>query len=130
MRGALGPITRRRDGEECISRQYPEQETTKGTHNKRQPTNAGQQCYTSHKRQNPNQATVKASNQHFTLTSHRTLCHRDTRPRHWGAAPTTGTIGSHKAHIQLKAKPGALVRVLMVAAHAACLAYACELTFL
>ena len=35
--------------------------TTKGTHNKRHPTNAGQQRYKSHKRQFPNQA-VQASN--------------------------------------------------------------------
>ena len=41
-------ITQRRDGEEYISRQTSEQETTKGAHNKRQPTNAGQQRYSSH----------------------------------------------------------------------------------
>ena len=38
------------DSEECGSKQELEQETTRGTHNKRQPTNAGQQRYTSHKR--------------------------------------------------------------------------------
>ena len=55
-------VTERRDGEECISKQELEQETTKGTHNKRQLTNASQQCYTSHKWQSPNQAAVQASN--------------------------------------------------------------------
>ena len=43
-----------------------EQETTKGKHNKRQPTNAGQQHHTSHKRQSPIQAAIQASNQHIT----------------------------------------------------------------
>ena len=43
-----------------------------------------------------------ASNQHSTLTSHRTLCHRGTSQRHKSAAPTTGTTGSHTVHIQLK----------------------------
>ena len=47
-----------------------------GTHNKRQNTNTGHQRYTSHKRQSPNQAAAHASNQHTTLTSYRTLCHR------------------------------------------------------
>ena len=50
----------------------------------------------------PDQTAVKASTQHTTLTSHRTLCHRGTRQRHRGAAPTTGTTGSHTVHIQLK----------------------------
>ena len=48
----------------------------------------------SHKRHTPNQAAVKASNQHTTLTSHRTLCHRGTKQKHKGAAPTTGTTWS------------------------------------
>ena len=34
------------------------------THDKRQPTNAGQQHCTSHKRRSPNQAAVHAANQH------------------------------------------------------------------
>ena len=50
----------------------------------------------------PDQAAVKAFNQHTTLTSHRTLCHRGSRQRHRGAAPTTGVTGSHAVHIQLK----------------------------
>ena len=50
----------------------------------------------------PDQAAVKASNQHTNLTSHRILCHRGTRQGHRGAAPTTGTTGSHAVHIQLK----------------------------
>ena len=62
MRGAAVPHTA------SLSMQQPEQETTKGTHNKRQPTNAGQQRYTSHKRLTPNQAAVKKSNQHTNLT--------------------------------------------------------------
>ena len=79
-----------------------EQETTKGAHNKRQSTNAGQQRYTSHKRQTPNQAAVKASNQQTTLTAHRNLCHRGARHRHKGTAPTASATGTHAAQIQLK----------------------------
>ena len=56
-------VTKRHDGEERISKQEVEQETTKGTHNKRQSIKAAQHCYTSHKRQSPNQAGVHASNQ-------------------------------------------------------------------
>ena len=82
----------------CIGKQ----ETTKGTHNKRQLTNEGQQRYTRHKRQFPNQAAVQASKQHTTLTSHRTLCHRGTIQRHCGAAPTTAATGTRTAHIKLK----------------------------
>ena len=44
-----------------------EQEASKGIHNKCQPANAGQQHYSSHKRQSPNQAAVQASNQHTAL---------------------------------------------------------------
>ena len=95
-------VTKRRNGEEYISRQSPEQETTKGTHNKRQPANAGQQRYTSHERHSPNQAAVQASNEHTTVTSHRPLCHRGTRHRHWGTAPTAGATGTRAVHIQLK----------------------------
>ena len=63
--------------------------------------------YTSHKRQSPNQAVVQASNQHTTLTSHRTLCHRGTRHRHRGTTPTADVTGTRAAHIQLKPKrPG------------------------
>ena len=65
-------------------------------------TSPPMQAYTSHRRQTPNQAAVKASNQHTTLTSRRTLCHPGTRQRHRSAAPTTGTTGSHVVHIQLK----------------------------
>ena len=48
------------------------------------------------------QAAAKASNQHTTLTSHRSLCHRGTRQIHRGAAPSTGTTESQAVHIQLK----------------------------
>ena len=52
--------------------------------------------------ENPRPGRCKASNQHTTLTSHRTQCHRGTRQRHTGAAPTAGTKGTHVVHIQLK----------------------------
>ena len=68
-----------------VGNQKPEQEITKGTHDKRQPTNAGQPHYTTHKRQSgPKQAAVQAANQHTTLTSRHTLCHRGTRHRYRG----------------------------------------------
>ena len=95
-------VTKRRFGKECKSRQELEQETIKRTHSKLQPTNAGQQRYTSHKPQSPNQAAVQASNQHTTLTSHRPLCHRGTRQRYRGVAPTAGVTGGHAVHIQVK----------------------------
>ena len=82
------------------SRNYS-RKRTEGTHNKGQPANAGQQRYMSHKRQSPNQDAVKASNQHTTLTSHRTMCHQRTRHRHRGAAPTVVATGTHAAQIQL-----------------------------
>ena len=44
-----------------MNKQELEQDTAKGAHNKRQPTNAGQRRYTSHKRQSRNQAAVHAS---------------------------------------------------------------------
>ena len=54
-------VIKRRSSWACIGNPNPEQETIKATHNKRQPTNAGQHRYTSHKRQTPDQAAVKAS---------------------------------------------------------------------
>ena len=38
----------------------------------------------------------------LTNTPHRTLCHRGTRHRHRGAAPTAGATGTCAAHTQLK----------------------------
>ena len=66
---------------------------------------AGQQGYTSHKRQSPRQAAVHASNQHTTPTSHRNLCHGGTR--HRGTAPTARATGARAAHIQRKRGTGA-----------------------
>ena len=62
-------------------------------------TNAGQQRYSSHKQQSPSPAAVKASNQHTTLRSHRTLCHRGTK--YTDAAPIEGATGTDAARIQL-----------------------------
>ena len=58
-------VTKICDGWACTDNQKLELETTEATHShdKRQPTNAGQLRCMSHKRQPPNQATVHASNQ-------------------------------------------------------------------
>ena len=81
------------------SKQELEQETTKAhTHDKHQPTNAGQQRYTSHKRQTP----ARPRHMHLNNTTHRTLCHRGTSHRHSGTAPTAGATGTRAAHLQLK----------------------------
>ena len=47
-----------------LSKQEREQETTKGSRNKRPPTNADQQRFASHRQPSPGQATAHASNQH------------------------------------------------------------------
>ena len=51
-------VTKIRDGEECITKQELEQETTKSTHSQYTPANPGQQCYMGHKRQSLIQAAV------------------------------------------------------------------------
>ena len=70
------------------------------SHQRHTQQTPAQKRYMSHKRQSPNQAALQASNEHTTLTSHRTLCHRGTR--HRGTAPTVGATGTRTAHIQLK----------------------------
>ena len=103
---ACSVVTKRRNGCKCISNQALEQEITKGahTHNKRQPTNAGQQRSTSLTRKSPNQATVHAAYQGTAHISHRTLC-EGTCHRHGSTAPTAGATGSRTLHTQLKARP-------------------------
>ena len=70
---------------------------TPGTHNKRQPTNAGQQRYMSHKRQSPNQAAVQGSSQHtnHACSSHHVKANtphsHHTAPRHQAQTQGHGT---------------------------------------
>ena len=80
--------------------------TRAGNHDRQTQQTPGHQCRptTLHEplAANPDQAAKKESDQHTTLISHRTLCHRGTSQRHRGAASTTRTAGSHVVHIQLK----------------------------
>ena len=83
---AILRVAKRRNGRACISNQKLEQKLEHKspkahTHDKRQPTNAGQQRCTSHKWQPPNQAAVHASHQDSTHASPNTLCHPGTRLR-------------------------------------------------